>query len=163
MKTIKFRAWDKFDGMLYTIENLVIVPPVFNHLDFNQDHYGRITFYKSKDKSWEKHITGHSGILMQYTGLLDKNKKEIYEGDILLVQDEYTEPVTDEGLGPVEPSNHLAPVIFKNGCFGIDIKETENWFSKGFYAFESNLDDLGDLEIIGNIYENKELLEVSNE
>ena len=96
--------------------------------------------------------------VMQYTGLKDKNGKEIYEGDIILIQDEYTEPITDDGRGSTEPSNHLSPVVFRNSAFGVDIQETENWFNKGFYDFVNNLEDMGDIEVIGNIYENKENL-----
>jgi len=100
--------------------------------------------------------------LMQYTGLKDKNGKEIYEGDILLIQDEWTEPVVD-GRGPIESTNHLAPVDFKNGRFGVFINAPADIYArKGFWAFPEIEWDIGDttreMEIIGNIYENPELL-----
>ena len=69
------------------------------------------------------------GILMQYTGLKDKNGKEIYEGDII---NWTTEDVNDV-------------VRFKDGTFMIgDVCS--------FNVSVSNL------EVIGNIYENPDLL-----
>lgn len=67
-------------------------------------------------------------VLMQFTGLLDKNGKEIYEGDIL------------RGLGKV---------YFHQGKFCVEYGEEWGWISKN-------------AEIIGNIYENPELLTNSN-
>lgn len=71
-------------------------------------------------------------IVMQYTGLKDINGKEIYEGDI--VYDEH-----DEEYGKV---------IFEGGEY---LCEWET------YA-DSLSNELGQIEVIGNIYENKELL-----
>lgn len=78
-------------------------------------------------------------ILMQYTGLKDKNGKEIYEGDIL-----------NNGNGPV--------YVFWNENYqafwvGYDSEESE----KQYYASTSDFCTEAD-EIIGNIYENPELL-----
>ncbi len=106
----------------------------------------------------------------QFTGLLDKNGKEIWEGDIVLYPDTYIESV-DVGVGmmPVAQTqeNSFFPVEFKNGIFGLEIKKSE-LLSDGFYSIEeiaretSNV-DLGDtLEVIGNIYENSGLLKVEN-
>ena len=77
-------------------------------------------------------------ILMEFTGLMDKNDKEIYEGDIIKSNSQYCEICTVERAG-----NHFG-VGFS--CFNID---------KEMVDFE---DDWSDLEIIGNIYENPELL-----
>jgi hypothetical protein len=66
---------------------------------------------------------------MQYTGLKDRNGKEIYEGDF-----------TDEG-----------PVIFHNDYLGFFVKTNSEEEFKPLYDFAL-------LEIIGNIYENPELL-----
>ncbi|EIT2383367.1 hypothetical protein L1U14_000339 [Enterococcus faecalis] len=76
-------------------------------------------------------------VLMQSTGLKDKNGVEIFEGDIL-------------NYGDYKNSHE---VIFRHGCFwGHAIGEKEQIGIGLFNALE-------DLEVIGNIYENPELLE----
>lgn len=75
---------------------------------------------------------------MQYTGLKDKNGKEIYEGDI------------------VDDFNHLA--IRKSNCFGV----VEWIISRYCVAYNTHSNDVINAErtitVIGNIYENPELL-----
>ena len=72
--------------------------------------------------------------IMQYTGLKDKNSKEIYEGDILYFD------VIDE---------HPSVVRFVQGMFCIE--EDGSWFPiSQFYST---------CEVIGNIYEHPELLD----
>ena len=75
---------------------------------------------------------------MQYTGLKDKNGKEIYEGDIVIAYDE-TMDVICKGQ-----------IIWDKCECGFCIKGAEPTFI-GYYP---------ELEVIGNIYENPELLEV---
>ena len=72
--------------------------------------------------------------LMQYTGLKDKNGKKIYEGDIL------------ESEIKIKRS-----VIFKDGCFG--------WMGHSDPSQSVTIRNTNDMKIIGNIYENKELIE----
>ena len=88
----------------------------------------------------------------RFTGLKDKNRNSIFEGDILLVPDELTD----------EPCNHLAPVTFIDGSFGVMINDPADTYSKGFWSFQYMESEIGDspfnLEVIGNIYENPELI-----
>lgn len=84
----------------------------------------------------------------QFTGLHDKNGKEIYEGDIVLIEVfNYQEP---EWSGEFEViySQDLASYIFD------DLEDISNFKTintiKDYYHYE--------IEVIGNIYENKELL-----
>lgn len=72
-------------------------------------------------------------ILMQYTGLKDKNGKEIYEGDVV-----------KWGAGVKET------VIFRDAKFCIEGIDS--------YSIPLLKNDCKDFEIIGNIYENPELL-----
>lgn len=102
-REIKFRAWDKENGM-------------FDITTLNWDKEGYL--YKN----------GH--ILMQFTGLHDKNGKEIFEGDVL-----------DWNTGHGQSS----VVWLQNGCWG-----TSKGNPLGIAAKMS--------EVIGNVYENPELL-----
>ena len=80
--------------------------------------------------------------LMQYTELTDKNGKEIYEGDIVLVK-------------PGGISTWYKTVVeFKEGALIASLINGENHF----YIFNPGFDS-NDFEVIGNIYENKKLLE----
>ena len=74
-------------------------------------------------------------VLMQFTGLKDKNGKEIYEGDI----------VNDLITGRV------GIVKFNHGAFVITYKEISNWKPV-------NRGGAVSVEVVGNIYENPELL-----
>lgn len=100
----------------------------------------------------------------ELTGLKDKNGKEIYEGDAVLVEDTYTETV-DVGVGSVPVSqqvdNHIGLVCFDNGSFKIRIFDNADVIKKGLYTFEEIEDEVGleSIEVIGNIYESPELLE----
>lgn len=88
-------------------------------------------------------------VLMQSTELTDKNDKEIFEGDV--VTDGYT-------TGDIK--NH--PTL---GFYMVDDNGTERWFSDGatIEDFEEDVETAHKiLEIIGNIYKNPELVEVSS-
>lgn len=75
--------------------------------------------------------------LMQYTNLKDKNGKEIYEGDILKVK-------VDDGEANLY-------VKYTNGEYRV---VNEGRWEDSLYAYMY----FGDVEIVGNIYENKDLL-----
>ena len=124
---MKFRAWDKIKKEMvyrfFAIDNT-------NGRCYNVEE-------PMKDLSY---------FLMQYTGLKDKNGKEIYEGDILcLVQDVIVENI--EGYNRSEPEGLIHQVTYNNGAF---------WFYD-----ELLCEVLTDVEIIGNIYEHSELLKLN--
>ena len=78
----------------------------------------------------------------QFTGLLDKNGTEIYEGDILHVFED------DPNLEDVN-----TPVYFENGCFMVDVYMGRNGLCEFIW------DKSGRIEVIGNIHDNPELAE----
>jgi len=81
--------------------------------------------------------------LMQYTGLKDKNGKEIYEGDILALKTHYNDVV-------------FGFVVFNYGAFCLSSRET--------YYDDELISNLGvEFEVIGNVFENPGLLEENNE
>lgn len=147
MREIKFRAWDKKNKRMVRIKSIVLNEEI-KILGFIENQ--SLTEFGWVDNSYL--------IFMQYTGLKDKNGKEIFEGDILLVPDFYTDVIVD-GQGITEEYNHLAIIVFNNGSFGCEIQESGSNYRKGFYL----LNEIGALfEVIGNIYENPELLERSD-
>jgi len=78
--------------------------------------------------------------IMQYTGLKDKNGKEIYEGDIVKA---------NWGQGEL-----IAEIMFEDGAFvlGMGMIAIGTWQVKITIC----------IEVIGNIYQNPELLEVKH-
>jgi uncharacterized phage protein (TIGR01671 family) len=84
--------------------------------------------------------------LMQFTGLLDKNGREIYEGDIVELKTYYDPGVKKRRVGVVKFGKHY------------DADHYRQHF--GFYVDFNNKDDIIDgYEVIGNLYENPKLLE----
>jgi uncharacterized phage protein (TIGR01671 family) len=142
MREYKFRLWDKKYNVIW-------------YQDFCSDTY--ITLYGKVHEIGEYSTYGGGGKtvddvseqyeIMQYTGLNDKNCKEIYEGDIL----KYSYRRKEETL------SRLFIVSFDNGCFICLDKNSKFYSTVGYYA---TLAKGNDLEVIGNIYENPELLGV---
>ncbi len=90
-----------------------------------------------------EHIWAFKDIeLMQWTGLKDINGVEIFEGDI----------VVNDFVGGVDTY-----VIQRSAATG---QLYGAWIDTGEFI---DLDDIGDMTIVGNIYENSDLLEVRND
>lgn len=81
----------------------------------------------------------------QFTGLLDKNGKQIYEGDIV-----------NWGIDGREKPTRIAQVMFKPD---IIFNSNVGIFNYGDFAYQ---DTYNHLTVIGNIHDNPELFEVSN-
>ncbi len=121
----KFRAWDKLNNEMYVVEQIK-----FNHGEFESIGYG-ITFLRGADKV----------ILMQSTGLKDKNGQEIFEGDILDYRGR---------KALVRWHGSYASFIYRF----VDELQNRNTEWKPLYLAYMKC------EIIGNVYENPDLLEV---
>lgn len=122
MREIKFRAWDGKE--MITWGRLV-------------REWGdlALVFEWGETDHWK---------VMQYTGLHDKNGKEIYEGDIV------------ESIGEINGREYSSRKLIKwmegQACFGA--------VPAGCYDYsEINAEKMGRIAVIGNIYENPELLE----
>ena len=125
MREIKFRAWDTENKEMLEVENLY-----FNEMN------GQVEI---KTRIYSDYFNEEEMILMQYTGLKDKNGKEIYEGDIVK-----SILILDNGI---KLRTNIDVVEWKKEecCFMLtnDIRH-----------FHNNLE----MEVIGNIFENGDLL-----
>lgn len=131
MREIKFRAWspslESFCSAFSVHKNGYISSLIDAHID--KDSGVAIS-----DAHWDENDL----ILSQYTGLKDKNGKDIYEGDVIL-GDQVVYFVTEDNAR------------FDQTCiggYGIQNGKHDLYYYK----------DYPDFEIIGNIYENPELI-----
>ncbi|HHA9190118.1 TPA: YopX family protein, partial [Streptococcus pneumoniae] len=154
----KFRVWHHELGRLMSVKCM-----------FFQD--SEIEEFELNDTLMNDYITAYPDEieLMQSTGLFDRNGKEIFEGDILKFNDEWNE-YCHEGYvdGSVEGVNYVE-VVRSEICF--EFGKTKYPDSSLFILMEDEQLNFKDFiksedfefEIIGNIYENPELLEVTHE
>ena len=125
----------------------------FRGLSINGEwYYGNLAIIKKKVDHIEAgcYISNSAGMpfayqvrpetVTQFTGLLDKNGKEIYEGDLFRIID------------PEDKST--CEIVFKDGAFR---KKYWQWEDGLQYPIIDKF-DLENFEVIGNIYENPELL-----
>ena len=183
MREIKFRAWDGTEMWYQGQDNTTLV-------FYGQE--GKIPFGVYDTLEERRIMTGCSkavfntpATLMQFTGLKDKNGKEIYEGDVLkyfilknYVQQSHADisPEIDEYY----VKEKINTVVFKDGAFQCDNAEYDFFIQ---LLSELGLSDINNIkehcgcmddetadcngneidesilgiEIIGNIYENPEL------
>lgn len=102
-----------------------------------------LVFEKDKTRcvcgySFDFYLENENATIMQSTGLFDKNDKEIFEGDIVkMSKDVYSEPI------------YYEVVRHRGGAYRLESKQhgCELWLRHT------------DCEVVGNIYENHELLE----
>jgi hypothetical protein len=124
MREIKFRAWDKKKKIMAEVLTLI--------------HNGRVevSIQDSGPFLWRE---VEDIEIMQYTGIKDKNGKEVYEGDVFSPNKYWKNSV----IAWMDSGRYM--LIKNHGCIEIST-------SDGFCLEEH--------EIIGNLYENPELIEV---
>mgnify|MGYP000566851020 CR=1 FL=1 len=124
MRAIKFRCWDTENKEMLDIQEL-------NYRgSYNGQPMIRTTMYSD-------YFDTEDMILMQYTGLKDKNGKEIYEGDIVRIKGEAE---LLDIKAKVEYSETFAQYIITN--------------TKNIVHESEALGDYENIEVIGNIYDN---------
>jgi len=126
MRELKFRAWWKDTKRFLDGDEWYMTCSGAKHL-----HYAVLPY---NDDDF---------IIEQYTGLKDKNGKEIYEGDIIL------EKWFDKDAHWGE--DRVGKCEYFEGSFGC-------WFAGG-RMIQLGMFPIGNIEVIGNIHENPELLE----
>ena len=130
----RFRAWNKATKEMYGADDIIAINFGKSEISVKTLFFERTNYYKFDDI-----------VLMQSTGLRDKNGKEIFEGDILSIE-------TDEENVRVEVSWDSKHALFVFESKKYNEKEAlGELFEDSPYPFK----------IIGNIYTNPELAEVN--
>ena len=124
MREIKFRAWLKEKKIMGEVLGIDIL-----HKEI---------FFSNEDVDCYEHTDFKDIELMEYTGLKDKNEKEIYEGDIVKLR-------ANHGIGVIKYSDEW-------GAFVVEYIKPRPLVVLGMNYYKE------DIEILGNIYENSELL-----
>lgn len=127
MREIKFRVWDKESNQWVT--------------SLNQKSITKINYDSRFLVKWNRYV------LLQYTGLKDKNGKEIYDGDVVKYWHKFP-----RGAGAGEDRNGI---VHWNKWGNWEIKENQNPLDDYCTDLESYSVNI---EVIGNIHENPELI-----
>ena len=140
MRKIKFRAWDKKSKKMRQVTEIVFNTGFYME---KNDNSVKLIWVKGQDIIENKEIQMQREkdyILMQYTGLKDKNGVEIYEGDIVAERGHYC---------------NSDKIIYQK----IQWKENYSCWLRGEYQrlTPKNIKQY-QIEVVGNIYDNPDLL-----
>ena len=133
MREIKFRAWDSVQGIMLPVERI----------NFRE---GTVSLNEGDNSVTD---TSEMFQLMQYTGLKDRDDKEIYEGDLLELE-------CDCDPGDYAVCKHepwVGKVVWHQETASFELKGSGEF---GFVEFKDDYQDL--YRVIGNIHDNHELL-----
>lgn len=171
MREIKFRAkrldngeWSYGSGLLIADDFCVIDRDTEMYVDEKYEWAGATHFFRVAGAMCDLKTIG------QYTGLKDKNGKEIYEGDILRVEEFWNES------GPIEKSEefyevfdledikgekqreYTTPVSWEDGAFVMSVLQENDTYLDALYGDMRLSFPIFIFEVIGNIYDNPELV-----
>ncbi|ABY84349.1 YopX family protein [Lactobacillus phage Lrm1] len=126
-REIKFRAWNKKDKVMVDVAAMNLGPSgLWSLIEYAYDAELQLA------DNYE---------LMQYTGLKDKNGREIYEGDIVRTG--------EDNIGDPDPT--IGQVIMREGSWLIENEKKQEEI--GLFS------EITSREVIGNIFEDNQLLE----
>ena len=137
MRPIRFRAWD--------IENREMIR--VDEINFGMEIVGTYIGTDERGDPVFRYLNFKQVILMQYTGLKDKNGMEIYEGDIVNI----TQYFGGHPYGEIER-------VIKRSEYNNNLiadSESGDWRTPEVRMTFRSSDDY---EVIGNIYQNPELI-----
>ena len=111
---------------------------------------------------WSKGGCVYQETVGQYTGLRDKNNVEVYEGDILHAKAfknlassyEESELFDIEDLKGELKADYIDKVVFEDGSFSFG-----SYYLDGFFGDQRHSFPIHEIEVVGNIYDNKEMLD----
>ena len=141
---IKFRAWDKKNKWMCHVGELYLPRDDFENGAVIDVYPLKDEDIKDLDDPWYE-IIQPNFVLIQNTGLKDKNGKEIYEGDIVQTKNKFDKVVQEREITFGELVDYNEGYKIKVGI-GFNIHNKD----KGCFEYTE--------EVIGNIYENPNLL-----
>ncbi|NLO90317.1 MAG: hypothetical protein GX088_08375 [Clostridia bacterium] len=144
MRKIEFRAWDRKNEVMVYPKGILFDGRIVN---FN---CGMLESYEGYE-------------LMQYTGLKDKNGTPIYEGDIVTGQSFETSMLNHWKTGLLKHLDYEVEYVPEMYVIKYHEASFKTFNSKGRWVAVLNhhvSSMVDDLQVIGNIFENPELLEV---
>ena len=137
MREIRFKIWDKTRNKMLTS----------NCGAFLLTQEGNAVFHQNGNNPLEALIEQIDYEVLMYTGLKDKNGTEIYEGDIIRTHE-----------------NRIQKVIWHNNGFKLEYKFKRSYRGESYWETRKDI-ELSEtnnkrwgIKVIGNIYENPELL-----
>lgn len=146
IREIKFRVWDKADKVMCDVTYLKFSNVQYMNVGYRKNTGGKII---DENALLDESMSG-TCILMQYTGMKDKNSKEIYEGDIVQRN--------------IFGNNVVGEIVWMDiGGTGFYLKVREGSRISFYPIGRGQLDDddgewCNDI-ILGNIHDNPELLD----